>query len=346
MSYQSDGSTLDQVRKAYARLSHEQLLLFCTLRSIPIEGSVYELTARLANHDIQLYSFPPAHHGFPINGPHHTGYPLQRSRSVKAPDLPIEILAEIMDHLGDWELARAVGVPTSLPQPVSWSRASQSDHAILTGYIPLIRAADPPSKPPTHLGGIAAIRFGYVNVLEFFITNYRSLCRSLFKHDIIPKVASHHGRISVLEWWGNAREKYPDIFSKPSKFALAEAVDGASRNGQVASLDWWLHSGMPLEFTEAALELASAKNHLDVLSWWKTQSKIHKLHLKIGRVMDMASTAGHVEVLEWWHHSGLEPKYDKQAMYHASCHGKVRFFSCPVLLMLTLHDRLTFCSGG
>lgn len=272
-----------------------------------------------------MYSFPSHPHGTHINGASHHGHSKQRPRQVKALDLPVELLADIMDHVGDWELARAVGVPTSLPQPVAWTRASPCDNAMLTGYLPVILAADPASYPPTKLGATVSIRFAYVNVLEYFLTQYRSLFRNLYKGDIIPIVAAHHGRTSVLSWWKHAKDHNPDVFPPISRKSISDAIDGASRNGQVPSLDWWLHSGLPMEYTEAALEMASAKNQIDVLDWWKDQSKRYNLHLKIGRVMDMASTAGHVEVIEWWSRSQLDFKYDRQAMYHASCHGKVRY---------------------
>lgn len=230
-----------------------------------------------------------------------------------------------MDHVGDWELAKAVGVPTSLSKPLEWARAKPIDHAILSGYLPLIRAADPGANPPTQVSAALIIRFCYVNVLEYFLTRHRAIFRSMFEHDLLLIVASLHGRTIVLSWWKHAREQYPDVLPLPKPASVAEAVNGASRNGQIASLDWWLHSGIPLEYTEAALESASAKNHVHVLAWWKrhSTSRSHRLTLKIGRVMDMASTAGHVDVLEWWARSQLDFKYDRQAMYHASCHGKV-----------------------
>lgn len=248
----------------------------------------------------------------------------RRPRQPLAPDLPVELIAEIMDQVGDWELAKAVGVPTSIPQPLQWARAKPIDHAILSGYLPLIRAADPGADRPTRVSAVLIVRFGYVHVLEYFFTQHRSVFQSMFEQDL-HIVASLHGRISVLAWWKHHHDQYPDILPLPRPIAVAEAIDGASRNGQVASLDWWLHSGIPLHYTDAALESASAKNHLNVLTWWKqhSTSKSHRLALKIGRVMDMASTAGHVDVLEWWARSQLDFKYDRQAMYHASCHGKV-----------------------
>lgn len=240
------------------------------------------------------------------------------------PDLPVEILAEIMDHVGDWELAKAVGVPTSLSRPLEWSRASFTDHAMLTGHLPMIRLSDPANNPPTKIGAGLAVRFGYIHVLDYLVTQHRSIFSSLFKDDLIPTKASRHGRTDVLSWWKRGFESHPDLIPSPKCDTIAESIAGASRNGQVASLDWWLNSGLRLYYTEAALEYASAKNQIAVLAWWKAQNKASSdLPLKIGRVMDMASTAGHVKVLEWWAASQLEFKYDRHVLQHASCHGKV-----------------------
>lgn len=237
--------------------------------------------------------------------------------------MPVEILAYIMDQLGDWELAQAVGVPTSLPRPLEWSRASSTDEALIAGYIPLIRASDPGANPPTIIGAELVVRFGYINVLEYLLSQHRPVFLSVFKSDLIPIKASHHGRTCVLDWWKHGFEQHPELISPPKPESIADAIDGASRNGQIASLDWWVEHGGALEYTEAALESASSKNQIPVLEWWKRQHLERGIPLKIGRVMDMASTAGHVEVLEWWANSQLEIKYDRHALQHASCHGKI-----------------------
>lgn len=239
------------------------------------------------------------------------------------PDLPVELIADIMDKLGDWELSRAVGVPTSISPPVDWARASPTDQAMITGYLPLIRAADPTANPPTKLGGLVALRFGYVNVLEYLVTQHRCVFLCLFKGDLIPIKASRHGRTAILSWWKHGFENHPDLITPPQPGTIAEAIHAACRGGRVTSLEWWITSGLPLEYSEAALEYASARSKIIVLDWWKHQFKSSGLPLKIGRVMDMASTAGHVKVLEWWAASQLEFKYDRYALYHASCHGKV-----------------------
>ncbi|KAK0460912.1 uncharacterized protein EV420DRAFT_1640419 [Desarmillaria tabescens] len=294
-------SPLNTVHQAYRRLTHPELVLFLKLRNLPASGSDDELASRLTNHDFHLYHFPNAS-GIVSSSSSSASllfpHPSKRHRPSGIPDLPVEILADIMDHVGDWELSRAVGVPTSIPRPLEWSRASCTDHAMITGSLRLIRAVDPTVNPPTKIGADLAVRFGYVRVLEFFLSHHHGIFLSIFKGDLIPVKASRHGRINILSWWKHGFEHHPDLIG-----------------GCVAA--------NAMEYTEAALEYASAKNQIAVLQWWKEQHERHGLPLKIGRVMDMASTAGHVEVLEWWATSQLDPKYDKHALQHASCHGKV-----------------------
>lgn len=315
---------LSIVYSAYAKLTHQELVLFLKVRSLPTSGADSELVSRLAKHDFHTYHFPTASvESLTSSDSVEDGKPDSESLQSRTPDLPVEILADIMDHLGNWPLCRALGVPTSLPVPNEWSTACATDLAMLTGSVSLIRASDPSLNPPTRLGGAAAVRFGYVNVLEFLLTQHRPIFLSVFRDDLIPITASKHGRIAVLEWWKHGFEQHPELVLPPKKGTIPEAIDNASRNGKISSLDWWAASGLPLEYTEAALEQASSKNHIAVLDWWKRQHQQNGWPLKIGRVMDMASAAGHVNVLEWWATSELEYQYDRHVMQHASCLGKV-----------------------
>jgi hypothetical protein len=312
---------LDTVQQAYSRLTHDQLTLFLKVRNLPTSGTDAELSSRLTHHDLHTYHFSVA-----AKGDDHFTISDESSRqsAQRTPDLPVEIVADILDQLGDWELSKAVGVPTSLPRPQEWTRASSTDYAMISGHLALIRTANPAANGPTRTGAVVSVRFGYVNVLEYFLAHHHPIFLSIFKDDLIPIKASRHGRTTILSWWKHGFEQHADLIPPPKSSSVIEAIDGASRNGQVASLDWWLNSGLPLEYTEAALEYASSKNHIPVLEWWKQQSKVNPhLPLKIGRVIDMASTAGHVKVLEWWATSQLEFSYDRHALQHASCHGKV-----------------------
>jgi len=257
-------------------------------------------------------------------------------------------MAEIMDHVGDWELTKAVGLPTSLPQPLQWSRASPIDHVLLTGYLPLL-TREPALPLPTSIGARLVVRLSYIHILAYFHHHFRSRFNEIFRHHLIPVTAAHHGRIDVLDWWRSIRKVHPEDFPIPDSRAVIEAIDGASRAGQVASLEWWLGSGLPFEYTEAALEHASAKNQPAVLEWWREQRT--RLPLKVGRVMDAASAAGHVATLAWWAHSGVDYTYDRLALYHASCHGHIDvlqwwmdsglqlFYDQDVLVGATRHDR-------
>jgi hypothetical protein len=351
-------SPVNLIHDAYQRLDHRQLVFFLEVRQLPTTGNDAELAARLAHFDIHTYRVERKFKSITINDdpsaaacrpltPPESAKP--RHRPLTHLHFPIEILAEIMDHINDWELAKAVGIPTSLPRPQEWNRASTTDEAMLSGYLPVLRAAHPAQTPPTRIGATLAIRFGYVNVIEFFLIHHRPIFTTLFQGDIIPITASYYGRTAVLSWWRRAseHEHNQDVLPPLTGNSIPECIDGASRNGQVASLDWWLTSGLPLEYTESALEYASARNHIPVLEWWRQT----KLPLKIGRVMDMASTTGHVGVLEWWFRYEHDIHYDKHAMYHASCHGKVEvlqwwlssglqlMFDQDVLVGATKHNR-------
>ncbi|KAK2463153.1 hypothetical protein APHAL10511_004808 [Amanita phalloides] len=311
-------SPYHQLIRAYRKLDHPELLLFLKARNLPASGSPADLASRLARHDLHKYHFPII-----STGRHSTT--LLPGKQKRAPDLPTELIVYIMEHVGDWELANAVGISSSLRRPREWLSASESDWALIQGHLPYIRAANPFVRPPTKVGANLAIRLGYVHVLEYFLSHHYSSFKSVFnKNDLIPIKASWHGRTTVLNWWKHGFEQHPNLMPPPSPDSIAEAIDGASRNGQVISLEWWLSdSGHLLHYTEAALESASAKNQVAVLDWWKTQHKLRGLPLKVGRVMDMASMAGHVEVLEWWATSQIEFKHDRSALHHASCHGRV-----------------------
>ncbi|KAK7467153.1 hypothetical protein VKT23_004212 [Stygiomarasmius scandens] len=321
----ADGSPFDLVQQAYQKLSRSELCLFLKIRNLPTSGTDSELANRLANHDLHHYHFPISHWNTPPTPP--SDEPLA-PQSQSSPDLPIEIIADILDHLGDWEMTQVLRIPTSIPRPDVWARASPTDYAMITGNLTLIRAANPVAHPPTQIGADTVIRFGYVNVLEFFLSHHHNLFLSVFQGDLIPIRASRYGRINVLSWWKHGFEQHPDLVPRPKPGSVAEAIHAASRRGQTNSLDWWVSSGIPLEYTEAALNYASAKNQVAVLEWWKQQYKNSGLQLKIGQVMDAASAAGHVEVLEccngkvevleWWLGSGLQLIFDQDVLTSAT----------------------------
>lgn len=223
-----------------------------------------------------------------------------------------------MDHIGDWELAKAVQTVTSLKRPKEWAGATLLDESALIGsisYMEAVAASSSTSLSP--VGANAIIRLGYVHVLNHLRLYDQPTFERLYSGTssrLIPLRASCSGRTAVLDWW-RAQEDIPKDYGD-------DCIDEACRHGQIDVLEWWRtgSGGLPLQYTEAALENASARGHLHVLSWWKKSG----LPLKVGRVMDLASKSGHVGVLEWWRtRSGIEVKYDNGTLEHASRAGKV-----------------------
>jgi hypothetical protein len=333
------------IPEAFTTLEHDNTPRVKPSRDDPVYSSSLSFIPASSHLDKPLVAI-----SHPIEAPHlshsTTG---PRVRKYSIPQLPLEIMADIMDYVGDWELSKAVGIPTSLPQPLVWTRANNTDHALLMGYLPLLISTDPSAHPPTSVGSTLVIRFGYTHILDYLFYQHRAVFRRAFRHDLIPILAMHHGRTSVLNWWLLRHREHPDDVPLPSNKAIAEAVDGASRTGAVVSLDWWLHSRLPFHYTELSLETASAKNHLGVLDWWHANRE--RCPLKVGRVMDAASSAGAAQALEWWHRSGLDYTYDRLALHHASCQGRVEvlqwwlnsgqqlFFDQDMLVGATRHDR-------
>lgn len=330
-AHNHDSST-DLVHDAYSRLTHDQLVLFCSVRSLSTDGSDQELACRLAHFDLHNYKFTAdisikynapssSRPRWKRNAPSSRSVPGSSGAPARLPTLPTEVYADILDLLGDWELSKAVGLPTSLLRPAEWATASPADEALLTGFAPTIHASDLVRNPPTELGAKAVIRFGYVHVIDMVFKEYRPFFMDWFgvEEDLIPIQASYHARTNVLNWWRRAVEAR--WVKSPKKRSLRIVIEDACRRGQVASLEWWksVQSTFPLEYSEAALELASSKNQVRVLEWWKSSG----LPLKVGRVMDVASSGGHLEALQWWKQSQIEFKYDRQAMHHASMHGRV-----------------------
>ena len=343
---------------AYTRLDAHQLQLFLRLRSLPSAGSHSELAVRLTEHDLEAYTTSLTKSASPapsISSKSSAALVPRTPHPQILSHLPIDLITEILDHIGSWELSKAVGVPTSLLCPHLWSTSATAlDHAILSTSLDRVRAT-PISPPFTHLGANLLIVFDLLDVLDY-LWGLESL-RTTFKKyygdhfSMIPTLASTHNRPRILDWWISQSDINP-------KIVTSDAVDGACRNNSLDALEWWdanshtaaiecleassavtrvqgvlltpnVESGSPifpspLPYTAQSLESASLKAHIAVLSFFTA----HSWPLIPGRSLDMASSAGHVHVLDWWaYESGLEigkdVKYDKNAVHHASCAGKV-----------------------
>ncbi|BGP48213.1 hypothetical protein JCM10450v2_004085 [Rhodotorula kratochvilovae] len=233
--------------------------------------------------------------------------------------LPPELVSLVFEQTHDWELAHALGVRTGLPVPAPWQEfATPLDRAILrsattASLVPVEYARAHGHKAFTQFGARVMLRLSLVDVLDYLLkedeTQLRAQCE-----DLLPVVASAWGRLDVLEWAKNSA-----FGLNPDPKTTAEAIDEASRHGQVEMLDFWLASGVPLHYSDAALLSATFKRQIGSLEWWKNSG----LPLKIGNVLDFASMEGSTVCLDWWAASGLPVRYSKVALHHISKMGNI-----------------------
>jgi hypothetical protein len=252
------------------------------------------------------------------------------------PRLPPEVWTDVMDHLGDWELATALGVYHHILLPHEWkelvprpgAKTQSLEYTILTQPLSRIRAYFTTSasyKPPSTLSRIATkliFRFSMTKLLTYLALQQKDIFWTSFPLTVLPHQASLiYNSPTILQWWKDC----PAVIKKEYG---PEALDGASRNGFVEVLQWWLDSGLPLSYTEKALEFASSKGHVEVLDWWNTNSEklagtARELPLKVGKSIILAAQSGRVESIEWWENSGIPYSHEDGVTRLASQHGHV-----------------------
>ncbi|KAL9619723.1 MAG: hypothetical protein Q9160_005654 [Pyrenula sp. 1 TL-2023] len=212
--------------------------------------------------------------------------PTKGSKAAKTEpkySLPPEIWTIVFEHIGDWELATALGIYHQIPTPTEWQRllpdaspsSSQTpslEYTILTRPLPAIRSYLTSSQHKQHPITLSSLsiklifKFSLTNLLTYLSLHQKDIFWTSFAQTIIPHAASAiYNKPAILQWWHTS----PAVLQKNYG---PEALDGASRAGFVDVLDWWLHSGLPLYYTEKALEYASAKGQIAVLDWWKAAS--------------------------------------------------------------------------
>jgi len=279
---------------------------------------------------------------------------IERKVDHTGPRLPPELWSMILDFTGDWELATALNIYTTIPVPVEWCSANSEsgpqtsmekiEWALLTHPYPEInKVLD--SERPTRLSQVCIdliMRFAMVPVLRHLEQNHREAFFSAFSGAYLPFTASSvFPKPKVLEFWRTS-----------SSFSTLEyntdCIDNASCQGYVAVLDWWFYSGLPLKYTEAALEKASSRGHINVLEWWRqhgthserpgtphpenssssAQSSIRHpsqspppLRLKVGKSISYATLSGSLPTMRWWFTSGIPFPHEDSVAKLASTHG-------------------------
>ncbi|KAL4953653.1 hypothetical protein BDW69DRAFT_164762 [Aspergillus filifer] len=248
------------------------------------------------------------------------------------PSLPLELWLNVFeDHLDDWEIAKAVGIPTKLAVPKEWqshllkmSAPASLEYTILRGSFAAIkRRIDslPRWKPLSDLACHLIFKFSRTDILSHLTENHLDLLWTTSRLTNIPYRASAiYGNPKILTWWRDA----PAL---PNKEYIADAMDGASRAGFVDVLEWWRTSGLELRYTERALESASAEGRVAVLDWWKnaaaSSTPSNTLPLKVGKSVLLAAQSGRTASLAWWDASGIPYTHAETVARIASTHGHV-----------------------
>ncbi|MCJ1253446.1 hypothetical protein MMC24_001257 [Lignoscripta atroalba] len=309
----------------------------------------FEEVVRIIENQVDLYTL-----GHELNATSNSLSRLPISHCSTALRLPEEIWTIILEYLGDWEVAKALGIYTNLPTPVEWYRPFAADaessaepqkyfdleSAILTGHISDITRQLEAISPLRWLSKLCLkliIKFARVDVLRYLESRHNDLFWSAFGHKLLPtKASAIFGQVGILEWWCTS----PSFLTKEYD---ADAMDGASKAGFVHVLDWWRNSGLPLRYTEASLEQASSKGNIAVLEWWRnaaslypsghqyhvdTGASIHSssaapLRLKIGKSLIFAAQNGQAATLHWWSVSNLPTPHEDSIARIASAFGHV-----------------------
>ena len=153
-------------------------------------------------------------------------------------------------------------------------------------------------------------KYGYVETLEWLKNNYKISDFGYDSYNFIHSVCQN-GHIHVLDWWLKS--------GLPLQYKYL-VLDWISGYGHLNMLDWFINSGLELEYTEDALSKASGGGHIHVLDWWLKSG----LELKYNEnAIYLESINGHVNVLEWWFKSGLPIKFPEKALDTASFEGHV-----------------------
>lgn len=191
--------------------------------------------------------------------------------------IPPEIWTAVFDHAGDWELAEVVGIYTNLPMPSPWRLEPRDPSDALAVYehelewtvlkCDATAICKKLSQSPAYFCDLPAlvvrlvVQFALIEVLEYFEANRPGLFRAFHGTTLPTKASAYYLRTDVLDYW-----RHGSRWLRNRHAYDAEAVDGASTNGHVRMLDWWWRqSGLPLRYTEVALEQASCRGHLLVL---------------------------------------------------------------------------------
>ena len=259
-----------------------------------------------------------------------------KSPTTSSSALPPELWTHIFDHLGDWEVATALNIYTHIPTPSRWaglvpcpgSKGRSLEWILLTQPIAQVKAfferQTKESQPPT-LSSISLdiiFKFARTDVLTYLASHQKDIFWTSFPSTVLPHRASCiYNSPAILQWWKDCPAVIQKVYD-------AQAIDGASRQGFIEVLQWWLDSGLQLHYTDRALENASSRGLVEVLEWWRTSSQklagtSQELPLKVGKSIWLAAQCGRAQSIAWWERSGIPYGHEERVATVASQGGHV-----------------------
>ena len=181
----------------------------------------------------------------------------------------------------------------------------------------------------------SASKAGFIHILDW----WRKSRLPLRYTEAALEQASSRGNLEVLKWWrktllpqtdnenlidydeasaddtrsahrtirANDAPSNADQRPAPLPLLVGKSIVYAAQNGQVATLQWWVNSGIPFGHEASVARIASANGHIDVLQLWK-ECKGAKMQYD-NQVLVGPTKNGHVEVLEWWKQSKYVVEY-------------------------------------
>jgi len=156
-------------------------------------------------------------------------------------------------------------------------------------------------KLPDHDGYVAAIKNGYVDVLEWLKSkNINSIPKNRFLVQNNPRVrqeanyAAMYGQVKVLDW-----------LAQQGIFPDEDAIDNAVMYGHINVLEWLeQHEITPQTRPPTiAFNKAVEKGYLDVLKWL---AKYNILPNDLG--VALAAKKNQIDILEWLSTKGIYPQ--------------------------------------
>ena len=114
----------------------------------------------------------------------------------------------------------------------------------------------------TNLAIDEASRLGQVEVLEWWLLQWKTRGLPMKYTENAIAWASQYGEIRVLEWWKKNKGEVRMIYTK-------SAIDNASRAGEIKVMNWWADSGLEIKYSKEAINWASKNGDTEMLGWWK-----------------------------------------------------------------------------